>query len=66
MPRAFHYELGWLVMTDRELSQVSILAAITPLIFNWQATNTAGDTKKKCTSAVVFVGMCLGNVIGPL
>ena len=28
--------------------------------------NTAGDTKKKCTSAVVFVGMCIGNVIGPL
>jgi hypothetical protein len=45
---------------------VSCLAAITPLIYAWQAQNTAGDTKKKCTSAVVFIGMCTGNVIGPL
>ncbi|KAK3361915.1 major facilitator superfamily domain-containing protein [Lasiosphaeria ovina] len=45
---------------------VSCLAAITPLIYTWQAQNTGGDTKKKCTSAVVFIGMCTGNVIGPL
>jgi len=45
---------------------VSALAAITPLIYTWQAQNTAGDTKKKTTSAVVFIGMCTGNVIGPL
>ncbi|KAF3761646.1 allantoate permease [Cryphonectria parasitica EP155] len=45
---------------------VSCLASITPLIYNWQSSNTAGDTKKKCTSAVVFIGMCTGNVIGPL
>ncbi|KAK4112413.1 MFS general substrate transporter [Canariomyces notabilis] len=44
---------------------VSCMAAITPLIYAWQAQNTGGDTKKKCTSAVVFVGMCTGNVIGP-
>jgi hypothetical protein len=42
------------------------LAAITPLIYAWQAQNTGGDTKKKCTSAMVFIGMCTGNVIGPL
>lgn len=46
--------------------QVSCLAAITPLIYAWQAQNTGGDTKKKCTSAMVFIGMCTGNVIGPL
>jgi hypothetical protein len=45
---------------------VSCLAAITPLIYTWHVQNTAGDTKKKCTSAVVFIGMCAGNVIGPL
>ncbi|KAK9575110.1 hypothetical protein V6Z92_009964 [Aspergillus fumigatus] len=44
---------------------VSCLAAITPLIYAWEAQNTAGDTKRKCTSAVVLVGMCAGNVIGP-
>ncbi|KAJ5865136.1 Major facilitator superfamily domain general substrate transporter [Penicillium soppii] len=46
--------------------QVSTLAGITPMLYAWQAQNTAGDTKKKCTSGVVFVGMCAGNVIGPL
>ncbi|OLN83434.1 putative transporter C417.10-like protein 4 [Colletotrichum chlorophyti] len=45
---------------------VSFLAAITPLIYTWQAQNTAGDTKKKTTSAIVFIGMCVGNIIGPL
>ncbi|KAH8728348.1 major facilitator superfamily domain-containing protein [Phaeosphaeriaceae sp. PMI808] len=45
---------------------VSCLAAVTPLIYAWHVQNVAGDTKKKCTSAVVFVGMCTGNVIGPL
>jgi hypothetical protein len=45
---------------------VSCLAAITPLYYTWHVQNTAGDTKKKCTSAMVFIGMCTGNVIGPL
>ncbi|KAJ5652672.1 allantoate permease [Penicillium longicatenatum] len=44
---------------------VSTMAAITPMIYAWEAQNTAGDTKRKCTSAVVLVGMCTGNVIGP-
>ncbi|KAM0268400.1 hypothetical protein ACHAQH_009989 [Verticillium albo-atrum] len=37
---------------------VSCMAAITPLVYSWQAQNTAGDTKKKTTSGMVFVGMC--------
>ncbi|KAF2846928.1 MFS general substrate transporter [Plenodomus tracheiphilus IPT5] len=45
---------------------VSCLAAITPIIYTWHVQNTAGNTKKKTTSAVVFIGMCTGNVIGPL
>lgn len=40
---------------------VSCLAAITPLIYTWHVQNTAGDTKKKCTSAMVFIGMCTGK-----
>ncbi|KAJ5950019.1 allantoate permease [Penicillium verhagenii] len=44
---------------------VSTMAAITPMIYAWESQNTAGDTKRKCTSAVVLVGMCTGNVIGP-
>lgn len=42
-----------------------MFATITPLIYAWQAQNTASDTKRKCTSGVVFIGMCTGNVIGP-
>ncbi|KAL4735448.1 major facilitator superfamily domain-containing protein [Aspergillus similis] len=44
---------------------VSCLAGITPLVYAWEAQNTAGDTKRKCTSAVVLIGMCTGNVVGP-
>ncbi|KAK6069295.1 transporter [Seiridium cupressi] len=45
---------------------VQCLGAVTPMVYTWSAQNTAGDTKKKTTSAVVFVGMCTGNIIGPL
>ncbi|KAJ6012181.1 hypothetical protein N7522_002536 [Penicillium canescens] len=45
---------------------VSTLASITPLLYAWSAQNTAGETKKKCTSGMVFISMCAGNVIGPL
>lgn len=35
-------------------------------MYSWSAANTAGDTKRKCTSSVIFVGQSLGNIIGPL
>lgn len=42
------------------------MSSITPLLYAWSAQNTAGETKKKCTSGMVFIAMCAGNVIGPL
>ncbi|KAF4126229.1 Major Facilitator Superfamily [Geosmithia morbida] len=45
---------------------LSTFTGITPLIFSWSSQNTAGDTKRKCTSALVFVGSSAGNIIGPL
>ncbi|KAK5995439.1 putative transporter [Cladobotryum mycophilum] len=45
---------------------LSTFTGITPLIYAWSAQNTAGDTKKKCTSALVFIGSSAGNIIGPL
>jgi hypothetical protein len=45
---------------------VQCLGAITPMVYTWSAQNTAGDTKKKTSSAVMFMGMCTGNIIGPL
>ncbi|KAI0169856.1 MFS general substrate transporter [Hypoxylon sp. FL1284] len=45
---------------------VQCLGAITPMVYTWSAQNTGGDTKKKTSSAMMFMGMCTGNVIGPL
>jgi hypothetical protein len=36
------------------------------MVYSWSAQNTGGDTKKKTSSAVMFMGMCTGNIIGPL
>lgn len=44
----------------------SFLSGITPLIYTWHVQNTAGDTKRKITTGLVFIGMCTGNIIGPL
>lgn len=37
-----------------------------PLIYSWSSQNTGGDTKRKSTSALVFIGSSAGNIIGPL
>ncbi|KAJ5800549.1 uncharacterized protein N7518_002617 [Penicillium psychrosexuale] len=44
---------------------ISVYPAITPLIYSWSAGNTAGETKKKVTTAILYVGQCAGNVLGP-
>ncbi|KAK8100876.1 MFS general substrate transporter, partial [Apiospora kogelbergensis] len=36
-----------------------------PLIYSWSAQNTAGDTKRKVTSGVIFIGQSVGNIVGP-
>ncbi|OAQ66380.1 allantoate permease [Pochonia chlamydosporia 170] len=45
---------------------LSTFTGITPLLYSWSAQNTAGDTKRKSVSAVVFIGSSAGNVLGPL
>ncbi|KAM3504922.1 hypothetical protein MY11210_008174 [Beauveria gryllotalpidicola] len=45
---------------------LSTFTGITPLIYSWSAQNTAGDTKRKSTSALVFIGSSAGNIVGPL
>lgn len=39
---------------------------VAPLIYSWSSQNTAGDTKRKSTSALVFIGASAGNIVGPL
>lgn len=34
---------------------VQCMAGITPMIYAWSAQNTGGDTKKKTSSAIMFV-----------
>ncbi|KAF5024382.1 hypothetical protein F66182_3569 [Fusarium sp. NRRL 66182] len=45
---------------------LTLITAQVPLIYSWSASNTAGDTKGKCNSSVLFIGQSLGNIIGPL
>lgn len=44
---------------------ISVYPGITPLIYSWSAANTAGETKKKVTTGMLFVFQCAGNVLGP-
>jgi hypothetical protein len=37
-------------------SLASVYPAISPLIYSWSGQNTAGDTKRKVTTATLFVG----------
>jgi len=43
----------------------SLYPAISPLIYSWSGQNTAGDTKRKFTTAMLFVGASAGNILGP-
>jgi hypothetical protein len=44
---------------------ISVYPGITPLIYSWSAQNTAGDTKRKCNTAMMFIGQSVGNIVGP-
>ncbi|KAF5009157.1 hypothetical protein FDECE_4601 [Fusarium decemcellulare] len=45
---------------------ISVYPGITPLIYSWSGQNTGGDTKRKVTTAVIFIGSNAGNIVGPL
>ncbi|TFK64965.1 MFS general substrate transporter [Pluteus cervinus] len=45
---------------------LSFFTALQPMLYTWSAQNTAGHTKKLCTTGVVFVAQCAGNIVGPL
>ena len=32
------------------------------MLYTWSSQNTAGHTKKLCTTGLVFVAQCTGNV----
>nr|POE59132.1 putative transporter [Quercus suber] len=43
----------------------SVYPAISPLIYSWSGQNTAGDTKRKVTTGILFIGASAGNILGP-
>jgi hypothetical protein len=45
---------------------ISVYPGISPLIYSWSGQNTGGDTKRKVTTGMIFVGSSAGNIIGPL
>lgn len=45
---------------------ISFYPGISPLIYSWSGQNTGGDTKRKVTTAMLFIGASVGNIIGPL
>ncbi|CAG8980775.1 hypothetical protein HYALB_00012875 [Hymenoscyphus albidus] len=46
---------------------ISVYPGISLLIYSWSTQNTAGETKKKVTTALIFIGQSAGNkrIIGP-
>ncbi|KAG7097868.1 hypothetical protein E1B28_005180 [Marasmius oreades] len=45
---------------------LSFFNGLQPMLYSWSSQNTAGHTKKLCTTGVVFVAQCAGNIVGPL
>ncbi|KAL8343633.1 hypothetical protein RB601_004239 [Gaeumannomyces tritici] len=45
---------------------ISFYPGISPLIYSWSGQNTGGDTKRKVTTAMLFIGSSVGNIVGPL
>ncbi|KAJ7178376.1 MFS general substrate transporter [Mycena crocata] len=45
---------------------LSFFTALQPMLYTWSSQNTAGHTKKTCTTGIVFVAQCAGNILGPL
>ncbi|CAE6422410.1 unnamed protein product [Rhizoctonia solani] len=45
---------------------LSFFTGIQPMLYSWVSQNTAGHTKKTCTTGLIYVAQCAGNIVGPL
>ncbi|KAJ7287840.1 major facilitator superfamily domain-containing protein [Mycena rebaudengoi] len=45
---------------------LSFFTAIQPMLYTWASQNSAGHTKKICTTGIFFAAQCVGNIVGPL
>ena len=44
---------------------LQVYQCITPIIFTWAFANTAGHTKKTTTTGMLYIGLTVGNIVGP-
>ncbi|ORY33755.1 allantoate permease [Naematelia encephala] len=44
---------------------LQVYQCITPIIFSWTFSNTAGHTKKTTTTGMLYLGLTVGNIVGP-
>jgi len=44
---------------------LQVFQCITPIIFTWTFANTAGHTKKTTTTGMLYIGLTVGNIVGP-
>jgi small-conductance mechanosensitive channel len=60
-----------LLPTDKRLARlagfwmITAVAPVFPLMLSLFASNTAGFTKKSTTTTFIFIGYCVGNLVGP-
>ncbi|CAE6519835.1 unnamed protein product [Rhizoctonia solani] len=50
---------------------LTFYTGIQPMLYSWASQNTAGHTKKTCTTVIkslglIYVAQCAGNIVGPL
>ncbi|KAG6916243.1 hypothetical protein DXG01_007740 [Tephrocybe rancida] len=45
---------------------LSFFTGLQPMLYTWSAQNTAGNTKRTCTTGIMFIAQCAGNIVGPL
>lgn len=57
--------LGFHQVRFLTIFQLSFFSAIQPMLYSWSSQNTAGHTKKLCTTGMIFVAQCAGNVGEP-
>ncbi|KAF7321795.1 Allantoate permease [Mycena kentingensis (nom. inval.)] len=45
---------------------LSFFTGLQPMLYSWASQNVSGHTKKTCTTGIIFVAQCAGNILGPL
>lgn len=61
MPRGTQYKQQLLAV----YFILQVFQCITAIIFSWAFANTAGHTKKTTTTGMLYVGLTVGNIVGP-